>query len=221
MPDSKSVRLPLLRVTVASIMLPAVAGYIALFLPAVRQPTMGPTVMSLTLFLPGLVALATLCWQALRAQSYRPVRYTGVALLAGAMSGAVLGVVLRIGMRVVALLAGKTTVFTVGGTLFVLIVTAGFGLAPALVYAALRPRRPSTQTVRMILFGVALAAYFWYLFFRVAAEDFRGILHPVVIALFTTLLSASWILYALLVERALERYGKLLPPTRLNPAPPN
>lgn len=209
--DSQKANLRPLNALVAGVMLPAVAAYVTLLLAALRQPAMGPTVMSLTLFLPGLVALGGFCRQALRTGSYRPVGYAGVSLLAGGLGGAVLGIGLRIGMRMVALLAGKQPVFTVSGTLFVLIVTAGFGLAPALVYAVLRPRLPHRRTVSMLLFGTALAAYFWYLFFRAAAEDLRSIFHPVAIALFTTLLSSLWILYAVIVELALERYGNLLP----------
>jgi hypothetical protein len=77
------------------------------------------------------------------------------ALAVGALAGAVfLGAGTRVAMRGVALIEGRVPVWTISGTLEVMMFGALFGLAFALLWALVGRRIPGDRLVRGLLFGL-------------------------------------------------------------------
>lgn len=152
---------------------------------------------------PLVVAHARLAPEALRERAFRPLARVWTGVLAGAAAGSVLGVGLRIGMRAVALLAGQPTTFTVGGTIFVLGIGVFFGGSFGGLFAAVHRWLP--ERVGGAVFGFLLGALFWFPFFDAAARDLRDVVSEPVIALLTTLLSALWLGYGMVLAWLLGR----------------
>ncbi|HUF40269.1 MAG TPA: hypothetical protein VMN57_17230 [Anaerolineales bacterium] len=97
-------------------------------------------------------------------QSYLdPTRFLGSVLtgvICGAAAGLVAGVLARGAMRVVAVLAGQTPGFSIGGSLFIILFGALLGTAPGLLYAFTLPVWPASAGRKGLVIGVALALLF-------------------------------------------------------------
>jgi len=79
------------------------------------------------------------------------------ALIAGTLAGAVLlGLGTRLAMRGVALVEQRVAVWTIGGTLRVMMFGALFGLGFSLVWAVIARRLPGGRIARGLLFGALL-----------------------------------------------------------------
>ncbi len=79
-----------------------------------------------------------------------------IALAAGGLAGAVAGVVARLSMRVIALLAGMQPEFTLGGTFFILVAFAILGAPLGWLYAGIKPRIPLKTSWSALAYGVTL-----------------------------------------------------------------
>jgi len=79
------------------------------------------------------------------------------ALIAGTLAGAVfLGLGTRLAMRGVALVEQRVAVWTIGGTLRVMMFGALFGLGFSLLWAVIARRLPGGRIARGLLFGALL-----------------------------------------------------------------
>ena len=155
-------------------------------------------VLMLMLVLPLAAAHALAAREALRQRKMQPLAQVGRGVFAGAAAGILLGVGLRVGMRAIAIVAGQPTDFTVGGSIFVVMVGVFFGASFGSLFAAVRPWLP--QRARGIMFGFLVGALFWFPFFEAAAGDLGGVVSDPAIAFLTSVLSALWIGYGAVLE---------------------
>jgi len=157
-------------------------------------------------FGPLAAALAVCGVRSWQRRNWHPLKELGVVVAAGVLAGLLLGIVSRVGMRLVAIGAGQSPKFTARGTILVVMLFALFGLSPALVYAALLRRRLPGKGFS---YGLLLAALTWYPFARTAAEDLKTTIGDVTVLVSATLfVLAIWVPYALALESALGRLSK-------------
>ena len=123
-----------------------------------------------------------------------------------------LGLALRVAMRLVALAAGVPTSFTLPGTLTVLLIFAllggGYG---ALLTAAWRSI-PGFRSAPGLIGGTALALWFWYPFFLAGENDLSGLISAPLVIVFTMLMAGTWIGYGVLLAALMRRAGSFPEP---------
>jgi hypothetical protein len=138
-----------------------------------------------------------------------------IGAVGGLGVGLVMGVVNRIVMRIVALMNGPTSIetdfgaqvleFTVGGTIFLVITTALFAIAPGVLYVGLRRFLPGGVLPGGLVFGVLLAAVFGTTIVDSLARDFRLLGEPVVSA---AMFLGMFVLFGLLVAPVVARLDR-------------
>ncbi len=101
--------------------------------------------------------------------------WLGRALTAGAVGGLAMGAGLRLAMRLAAVTEGQETVFTPGGTLFLLVAGGSFGLLLGPLYGAVRRWVPGRGTGRGAVFGMVLAVLAGVLLFSDSDSEARVI----------------------------------------------
>jgi hypothetical protein len=80
----------------------------------------------------------------------------GVGVIAGVAAGLIVGAASRLAMRIVTLVAGKPTEFTIAGTLGILVIVALASILPGICYAHMRRFLPWPEATRGLLFGLAM-----------------------------------------------------------------
>jgi len=83
-------------------------------------------------------------------------RAVGVGALAGMASGLVVAPLARIAMRIVALAAHVPVMFTVAGTLFIVLFITLIGAPLGVVFVAVKPYLPGPRFTKGLLFGLLL-----------------------------------------------------------------
>lgn len=153
---------------------------------------------------------------ALEHRSSRPADWLRAILpgvVPGLAVGLVLGLALRVGMRLVALAAGLPLVFTLRGSIAVLVIGAvfgaGYGAVLTAVWSSMRHFRAAPGRAG----GAALAIWFWYPFFLAGRDDLAGLVSMPLILGFTTLVSALWIGYGVLLAATMRLLGSLPTPS--------
>ena len=208
--------LPLTAALVGGLIAPAI---VAGLLRSTGELRLKNVALLLQVLTPLVVGLAIFVWKTARLRSWRPFVEGARGISAGFLSGLVLGIGLRLAMRLVALAAGREPLFTLGGTLMIIMVGVVFGAIFGLLFAAMRQWFPGTTLAKGIGYGAVLLVLFWYPFFEEARGDLKNVLHPVVIGVATTVVSMLWILYAMVVVRLLERWERRWPAALAQPKP--
>jgi len=103
------------------------------------------------------VLLAVYAVRAARSHSTVPLREAGRGLLAGLAGGILWAVAARLAMRIVAVIDGGGTSFSVGGTIVVLLAGVLIGMPLALLFALLRRRLPTSTVSSGLIAGAILA----------------------------------------------------------------
>ena len=176
--------LPLTAALVGGLIAPAI---VAGLLRSSGELRLKNVALSLQVLTPLVVGLAIFVWKAARLRSRRPFVEGGCGILAGFLSGLMLGGGLRMAMRLVALAAGREPLFTLGGTLLIIMVGVVFGAVFGLLFTAMRQWFPGTALAKGIGYGAVLLVLFWYPFFETARGDLKNVLHPVVIGVATSI----------------------------------
>ena len=88
------------------------------------------------------------------------LRTARIGLLSGLIAGLTAGVGSRIAMRLVALDSGSEPAFSIGGTLFIILMGALLGVPLGLLFVAVRRWLPGPALVQGISFGVLSALLF-------------------------------------------------------------
>lgn len=158
-----------------------------------RPDEVADLILVATLLLPVAVAHALVLGEAVRGRSIKPLLPVWLGVLSGAGAGALLGIGLRVGMRAVAIVAGEPTSFSIGGSVFVLMLGVILGATFGGLYSATRRWLPEHS--EGLVFGLLVGALFWFPFFEAAAGDLRGVVSELSIVVLTSLLSALWIGY--------------------------
>jgi len=208
--------LPLTAALVGGLIAPAI---VAELLRSSGELRLKNVALFLQVLTPLVVGLAIFVWKAARLRSRRPFVEGGCGILAGFLSGLMLGGGLRLAMRLVALAAGREPHFTLGGTLIIIMVGVVFGATFGLLFAAMRQWFPGTTLAKGIGYGAVLLVLFWYPFFETARGDLKNVLHPVVIGVATSIVSMLWIGYALGMVILLERFERRWPTPLAEPKP--
>ena len=144
--------------------------------------------------------LAILAGRVYRTRTLAPVAEAARGVAAGAVAGVVWGIGARAAMRAVALADGEPAEFTVGGTLFILIVGAVLGALLGLVFASVRCWLPDTGLGKGGAFGGTLLALMLVLLALVGEVD-AGRSGLVGVALF----GALFIVYGLVLEATMQQ----------------
>ena len=208
--------LPLTAALVGGLIAPAI---VAGLLRSTAELRLKNVALSLQVLTPLVVGLAIFVWKAARLRSCRPFVKGGRGILAGLLSGLMLGIGLRVAMRLVALAAGREPLFTLGGTMMIVMVGGVFGAVFGLLFAAMRQWFPGTALAKGIGYGAVLLVLFWYPFFEEARGDLKNVLHPAVIGMATSIVSTLWIGYALVMVILLERFERRWPAALAQPKP--
>ena len=200
--------LPLTAALVGGLIAPAI---VAGLLRSSGELRLKNVALSLQVLTPLVVGLAIFVWKAARLRSWRPFVEGARGISAGFLSGLMLGIGLRLAMRLVALAAGREPHFTLGGTLIIIMVGVVFGAVFGLLFAAMRQWFPGTTLAKGIGYGAVLLVLFWYPFFEDARGDLKNVLHPVVIGVATSIVSMLWIGYAFVMVILLGRFERHWP----------
>src|SRR5262245_36292184 len=208
--------LPLTAALVGGLIAPAI---VAELLRSSGELHLKNVALSLQVLTPLVIGLAILVWKGARLRSWRPFVEGARGISAGFLSGLILGIGLRLAMRLVALAAGREPHFTLGGTLIIIMVGVVFGASFGLLFAATRHWFPGTTLAKGIGYGAVLLVLFWYPFFEKARGDLKNVLHPVVIGVATSIVSMLWIGYALGMVILLERFERRWPTPLAEPKP--
>ena len=97
----------------------------------------------------------------------RVARGLAATLTCGLAGGVAVGLVARLAMRIVALVDGRPTLFTVGGTLGILLGLTIFGLPFAGLFVLVRRHLPRGTIRKGLLFGAGLIVFPGLVFFFV------------------------------------------------------
>src|SRR6266581_9043947 len=141
--------LPLTAALVGGLIAPAI---VAELLRSSGELRLKNVALSLQVLTPLVVGLAIFVWKAARLRSRRPFVEGGCGILAGFLSGLMLGG----GLRLVALAAGREPLFTLGGTLLIIMVGVVFGAVFGLLFIAMRQWFPGTALAKGIGYGAVL-----------------------------------------------------------------
>ena len=147
------------------------------------------------------MGLGVLVARARRTHDSRLLRQVSQVVLFSILFALILGVALRVMMRLVALAIGKEPEFTLGGTALIVLGTAFMGTLFTLLFFAARQWLPSRGLGKGLAFGMVLYVLQWYAFFTVAFGDLRNVLRPVTIGLLTSSLMTLWLAYGLAVRQ--------------------
>ena len=208
--------LPLTAALVGGLIAPAI---VAELLRSSGELRLKNVALALQVLAPLVVGLAIFVWKATRLRSWRPFVEGARGISAGFLSGLILGIGLRLAMRLVALAAGREPLFTLGGTLMIIMVGVVFGAIFGLLFAAMRQWFPGTTLAKGIGYGAVLLVLFWYPFFEEARGDLKNVLHPVVIGVATSIVSMLWIGYAFVMVILLGRFERHWPTPLAQPKP--
>jgi hypothetical protein len=127
------------------------------------------------IFLSVVVALAArFALRAWRAGSMAPLAEAGRSVVAGVLAGIVWGAGARLVMRVVALVDGRPTEFSAGGTMVIVVVGMVFGVPLGLLYATVRRRLPGSRLAGGAVFGLTVAGLLILPFAALGAADLGG-----------------------------------------------
>lgn len=159
---------------------------------------------------PALAGLGVFLLRMIQRRDLRPFRKIALGLCSGLPAGLVWGLGLRVGMRLVALAAGREPKFTLGGTLLILLMGTLFGASFGVLFASVRHWLPGQRLRRGFAFGAILAVLFWYPFFRAAGEDLKEVVHPAIVVFASSTLSLLWVGYGFVLEAVAEKWeGRL------------
>jgi hypothetical protein len=112
--------------------------------------------------------------RAWRTRSMAPLVEAGRSVVAGVLAGIAWGAGARLVMRVVALVDGRPTEFSAGGTLLIVIVGMMLGVPLGLLYATVRRRLPGSLLAGGAVFGLTLAGLLVLPFAALGAADLGG-----------------------------------------------
>ena len=84
----------------------------------------------------------------------RYIRAAGIGACAGLVGGLLWGIGLRLAMRIMALLAGQSPEFSLGGTLIILLVGVFIGIPAGLIFVTIRKYLPGSGAWKSLMFGL-------------------------------------------------------------------
>ncbi len=95
----------------------------------------------------------------------RYIRAAGIGACAGLVAGLLWGIGLRLAMRIMALLAGQSPEFSLGGTLIILLVGVFIGIPAGLIFVAIRKYLPGSGAWKSLMFGLLVLLVLGYPFY--------------------------------------------------------
>jgi hypothetical protein len=143
--------------------------------------------------------------RAWREHSLAPFKEAGWGTLAGAVAGLVWGAGARLAMRIVALAEGNPTEFSVGGTIFILLTGAVFGLLLGLLFASVRRWLPGSGIGKGIAFGSILALLLLLPLAALGASDLERGPADVPVLIGVGLFSGLFVLHGAVMEAIIRR----------------
>ena len=113
----------------------------------------------------------------------RYIRAAGIGACAGVAGGILWGILARVAMRVMALVAGRPTEISAEGTLLIILVGVFLGIPSGLVFVAIRRWLPHGLFLRACVFGLVVVSVLGYPFYVGPLRD-EGILGHAYLAFF-------------------------------------
>ena len=139
----------------------------------------------------------------------RYIRTAGIGASFGLAAGLVWGLAGRLAMRIMALVAGRPTEFSAGGTLLILLVGAFFGIPLGLLFIGVRRYLPGSDLRKSILFGLVVLLVLGYPFYLGPLRGETVLGHETLaFVMFESLLVMFGVLIAAVASR-LDRYTPL------------